>query len=341
MKNIFKKGFWTSLVAVVLVLMTCISAFALSFDYDGTGSSGSGSGSTLKNTSFSLKQTTGTEKFVIGYRFSVADSTGKVVGKRVDVYNSSWFLYSDVTKYTQYHAAKYQYSKRNWINGTASEFDNDYKISSLNGFNYASSSSIDSTMPQDPSKIGTWLSKNDYKNSYTLFVECDTIPQNGYRLIVEPIIQCKIDGDVNALTPTELAVCGGRIYGYNTSPAPAYNEFRTLNNYVLRYFPNLLRTPNKQSNLWGAASYLSDNATYKTVINSGYGVGIVNATDVQKEYTVTFVPNGGTYTYNSKIYTAKQSFTVAEGTKIIMPTCARDYWAFTGWTIIKAPSSGL
>ena len=326
MKIRFKKGILIAIISVVMVLLTVITSFALSFDYTGTGSSTTGGSGNLSNTSFSIN-TTDIDKLVIGYRFSVADKDGKVVGRSYDVYNNNWSRYTNV-KYDNFYAAYGQPSKKTWINGK--NFNNDYKVSALN-YNRCASSSIDSTMPQQPSKIGDWLSKNSYNNAKTLFGKCGrpkTSIQSGDRLIVEPLIQTKLDGYYCVNTPTELAVIGGKIYGYNTNVPPKEGTFSTLNNYVQMKFPNQLRTNSAQSKLWGAAPYLSSRALYSTVINNGYGVSIVNATEdsgivTKQKYTVKYNANGGTgtmadstATYGENFMTRKKGF--LSGTPLIL-----------------------
>ena len=236
MKIKFKKGVLIAIISIIMVLLTVITSFALSFDYSGTGSSTTGGSGNLSNTSFSIN-TTDIDKLVIGYRFSVADKNGDIKGKSCDVYNNNWSRYG--ITYNNYYAAKYQPSKKTWINGVG--FNNNSKVSALNYNKYASSS-IDSTMPQKPSEIGTWLSKNSYNNARKLFQNCGfpkELIKDGDRLIIEPLIQVKLAGDYCAHTPTELAVIGGKIYGYNKQ-INTFTEgtFSTLNNYVQRKFPN-------------------------------------------------------------------------------------------------------
>lgn len=324
MKIRFKKGILIAMISIVMVLLTVITSFALSFDYTGTGSSTTGGSGNLSNTSFSIN-TTDIDKLVIGYRFSVADKDGKVVGNSYDVYNNSWSRYG--IKYDNYYAAYGQPSKKTWINGK--NFNNNYKVSALN-YNRCASSSIDSTMPQQPSKIGGWLSKNNYKNAETLFHWCNrTTIYNGDRLIVEPLIQTKLDGYYCVNTPTELAVIGGKIYGYNKQiDTLKPGTFSTLNNYVQMKFPNQLRTNSAQSKLWGAAPYLSSRTLYSTVINNGYGVSVVNATEdsgivTKQKYTVKYDANGGTgtmadstATYGENFMTRKKGF--LSGTLLIL-----------------------
>lgn len=328
MKIRFKKGILIAIISIVMVLSTIITSFALSFDYTGTGSSTTGGSGNLSNTSFSIN-TTDIDKLVIGYRFSIADKDGKVVGNSYDVYNNSWSRYG--ITYDNYYAAKGQNSKRAWIDKTATGFNNNSKVSAL-GYKKCASSSIDSTMPQQPSKIGDWLSKNSYNNAKTLFGKCGrpkTSIQSGDRLIVEPLIQTKLDGYYCVNTPTELAVIGGKIYGYNKQiDTLKPGTFSTLNNYVQMKFPNQLRTNSAQSKLWGAAPYLSSRALYSTVINNGYGVGVVNATEdsgivTEQKYTVKYNANGGTgtmadstETYGENFMTRKKGF--LSGTPLIL-----------------------
>lgn len=339
MKIRFKKGILIAIISIVMVLLTVITSFALSFDYSGTGSSTTGGSGNLSNTSFSIN-TTDIDKLVIGYRFSVADKNGNIKGKSCDVYNNSWSRYG--ITYDNYYAAYGQPSKKTWINGK--NFNNDYKVSSLS-YNKCASSSIDGTMPQKPSEIGGWLSKNSYKNARNLFYKCGfskELIKDGDRLIVEPLIQTKLEGHYCVNTPTELAVIGGIIYGYNKQ-INTFTEgtFSTLNNYVQRKFPNQLRTNSAQSKLWGAAPYLSSRALYSTVINNGYGVSVVVASDDPTgngladpaTYTVTYNANGGTGTM------ANSTATYGEPFKTRQNAFTRSYHKFTGWNE-KADGSG-
>lgn len=339
-------------MAMILVIVsTIVSAFALSFEYHGSGSGQHGGSASSQSASSAFVipyASSGPWRDIVGYRFSVVDANGNPKGdNNLDVYNNAWFA-NGYGSYSSVYAAMDQKSKKQWHGD--GNINTDYTVNelvSLTGFNYMPSSNIDSSLSQDTSQLNSWLTKNDNHNAKKIFKECgvdENQIQNDDRLIIEPLLQCKLDHKPTVLTPTELAVFGSCYYGLDrSSSSKNSNEFAFLNNYVNKEFPNLLRTSEWQKNLWDGGPLLSQKTSYRNVINKGYGVAVLSARNIKKEYTVTFSGNGGSYIFNGQIYSGINSFTVEEGTQITLPRATRDYWNFHCWYVnpsVSDPSMG-
>lgn len=354
---------------VTVMLLTVMSVNALDFAYSGTGSNASGGASINGSQKYSLHQNaTDGYKPIIGYRFSVLkeDKTSPG-GKTVDIYNNSWIAY-DGYNYDSMYGVQGQRTKQKWINGGGS-YNNSYSTNGW-GFNKISSANVgDGGMPHDPTAMRDWLMRNNKANAKAVFVKCGFAEEqikNDYYLVIEPIVQCRIDNKPTATTNTELAVCGGKTYGYNTQGRGANTAydgtFKFISFRVCNQFANYMRieTPKQTespANLWNPAPYLktvykadgkpnltaSDSAEYYKVIEYAYAVNLVKASDVVKQVTVTIYPNGSVYTYGGKTYDRTIcTFTVPAGSTITLPKdISRIYWHNPVWRIYPQGSNNM
>ena len=115
--------------------------------------------------------------------------------------------------------------------------------------------------------------------------------KNGDKVLVEPLYDVRLESVWHSLTVTEIALYGKHILGANSDggASKTSESWGFIAKYTNRHFPNALYTPDGQG-LWTGAEKLTSQATFYTIINSGYGVGIA--------YTETkpdFTPNLSVY----------------------------------------------
>jgi hypothetical protein len=92
---------------------------------------------------------------------------------------------------------------------------------------------------------------------------------------VEPLYDVRLQGTYHSVTTTELAIYGKYILGANSDGGSSSTSasWGFISSYTNKYYPNSLYTPDGQG-LWDGVDALSRRATFYTIINSGYGVGI-------------------------------------------------------------------
>ena len=251
MKKMLRKGVLITAIAIILTLAFTITGFALDVSFSNEKSSevltGVPSLSLLNEDAY---------KNVVGYRFSVINNEGKIMGHACDVYNNEWIgYYADDSmrqlSYKEFYAVDGQNSKMYWQNNYSKDRDFMFKpISSIANYSYIASQEIDSSLPRDTSKVIEWLSRNDYFNADSVYDLCGANFIEEHNLVVEPLIQCVVNSRKTVLTITEIAVLGGTTYNdFDNIPAVKVGEMSILNDYILRSLPNLL-TVNKDNFLW-------------------------------------------------------------------------------------------
>lgn len=346
------------LLAAVITLSAIIGVFAVSGSY-----SGGGVGTTIPNVTgasggFNIKHVDpSTYRNIVGYRVSAYNENDAKIGITVDIIGDGWNSYFSgdaETAYKNFRGAAGQQTKQKYRTWDF-EFNTNTKISGLS-YNIVSISSNAglSGMPQDPTgnNLKNWIEADagaGYKHNDILYLVCNVQEiKHNYKLLVEPIIQCNLaetdggSGIPHALTVTELAVYGGLTIGFDEykSADDDGKTIKFLNNYICRAFPNLQHLP------WGTTllgmrggNNLSSNATYRTIVNDGYGAGVFVAVipyktlniyglgDSSQPATFTY-PAGGTEYISSNgnaTYTNEQILT---DSTITLPTFKRSQWIF-------------
>ena len=298
------------IVVVLLVCTTAVTAFGASLTFIGSGSSGATrEGVNASGTGFTVQSTS---KFY-GYRFSYVDSTGATYGMIDVIGDSYWSEYKESTRY------KIKPSERLTKKEIKELVSSGVSLTVVGGTptskTYSESSmSFDTGLTYDMSNLATnmkiWQSnvKNINKvlgkisSSYTV-----AKMKNGEMVLIEPIVHFNFKSKDYAMTLNEIWLWTGSVFGYDTAPASGPSgTYGYIADRINQSFPNKLYTTDGKG-LWKAASSLSSNAKFSTLINYGYGVAICY-NDAQKT-TVTFNKNDGSGS------TASQSFNCSNSGK--------------------------
>ncbi|MFI3141500.1 MAG: InlB B-repeat-containing protein [Clostridia bacterium] len=308
----------TTFIVFLLISLTVISVSAL--DWEGSSAGGGGSGTTVTADSFAIRSLT--ESSVIGYRFSVVDSSGNTVSDffSIDIFRTTTNMSSNLQFTTKYN-------KSQLITLQNSGFST--SINTNLAFCYTQSE-FSFSMP-DPDEMDTWATDKTYLDPILKELGFSNGVDDllyGYKVLVEPIFDIKINGSYHSLTLTEIALVG-KYYLGSSSYGGDYDSvlgtsWGSISNYTNMNWANYLYTSDGMG-LWTNATYLSDRATFNTLINSGYGVGIVYAVDTQEEYTVKYYANGGSGAPSSQ--TKYEDVTLKLSTTV--PT--RTGYTFLGW----------
>ncbi len=262
---------FTKILALILAacsLISCIglSAFALEWDGDSTGGGGHGRPADTKG--FAIRTT---EDNVIGYRFSLVDKAGNLKGVSViDVFRNIYYGrygYSSLAKFDT------KYNKLQMIENQNSGFST--SVSSVNCYKEADLD-FASELPSADG-MGHWQ-----ENGVNLNIILDKLGagslrelNTGDKLLVEPIYDVSLEGEYHAVTVAELAVYGKALLGGNSNGGSSSTaaQWGFIATYTNKHYPNALYTPDGQG-LWPGATSLTKKATFQTIIDKGYGVGI-------------------------------------------------------------------
>lgn len=266
MKRFYKLIASSFIMAAMLSIMS-ISAYAIS--WDGSSGGGGGGGVPAGPNGYAVR-TTGDN--CLGYRFSVVDKYGNTKnGAVIDVFRNNYYGnlgyslgYKFYDKCNKSELIRYQNSGFS----TGRTTSNCLKESNM-GFSWS--------LPQ-PSGMSSW--QNSHSNLNPVLRELGIWQgvsglKNGDKVLVEPIYDVRLQGIYHSVTTTELAIYGKHILGAYSDGGASWNSgsWGFISSYTNKHYPNYLYTPDGQG-LWRSASYLSRRATFHTIINYGYGVGI-------------------------------------------------------------------
>ena len=262
----------TRVLALLLVLLTLLGSFSLNafaIDWDGASADTGSGGRPADVNGYALRFYPGDN--CVGYRFSCVDKYGNNrVTKVIDVFRNSY--YGDVGCDSDYKFNS-KYNKKQLIDRQYGSFstsrvsNNCYKEATM-GF---------ATSLGAPDTMEAWQNIEKNLNVILTTLGIGTIDdlKNGDKILVEPIYEIKIQTIYHALTTTEACVYGAAILGMDSdggasSTASTWGFISVGPN---RVYPNHLFTPDGQG-LWPGATLLAKRATFRTIINVGYGVGI-------------------------------------------------------------------
>lgn len=264
------------LALFTLISASCLSAYALSWDGSSTG--GGGNSGYAGANGYAIR-TDGDN--CIGYRFSTIDKNGNTKNDAViDVFRNTS---NGNTAYGSNHQFNAKYNKKqlianqNYGFSTSKNTTDCYKETSI-GFA--------SDLPQ-PSGMNAW--QNDGRNLEPILKKLGIAGiaalKNGDKILVEPLYDVRLESIYHALTVTEIALYGKHILGAdsNGGSSPTPESWGFISNYTNRHYPNALYTPDGQG-LWDGVGTLSSRATFRTIINKGYGVGIAY-TETKPDFT--------------------------------------------------------
>ena len=262
----------TKIISLLLALMLLIGALptsVLAIDWDGS-SADTGSGGRLADVNgYALRVYPGDN--CVGYRFSCVNKNGNNrVSKVIDVFRST---YCGSLSCDYDYKFNTKYNKKQLINNQYGSFS-----TSKNSYNcYKESSMGFATSLGTPDTMGAWQNIEKNLNVILTTLGIGTIDnmKSGDMILVEPIYEIKIQTIYHALTTTEACVYGAALLGMDSdggssSTASTWGFISVGPNKV---YPSHLYTPDGQG-LWPAGSVLSKRATFRTIINNGYGVGI-------------------------------------------------------------------
>ncbi|OGO91730.1 MAG: hypothetical protein A2Y17_13285 [Clostridiales bacterium GWF2_38_85] len=298
--------FFTALLLIFAILAgSSLNAFALT--WDGSSSGGTGGGSSAGPNGYAIR-TTGDN--CLGYRFSVVDKNGNnKVSKVIDVFRNTSYgnmEYSGAYKFTVKYNKKQIINNQNSGFSTSKNTTNCYKEANM-GFQ---------TSLPTPDQMGTWQDVTTNLNAVLSNLGVGSINNlvNGDKVIVEPLFDVRLESVYHSVTVSELAIYGKYILGASSNGGSSSTSasWGFISSYTNKIYPNALYTTNGQG-LWTAASALSSRATFNTIINNGYGVGIAyteNRPDLGN-IKVNYSNPGGSG--SASFSAAGKTFTIASG----------------------------
>lgn len=287
----YKKILAVFLTVLTLLTVASFSAYALTWD----GSSAGGSTNAVNgNAKGYVIRSTNDSECVVGYRFSVVNSTGNMkVNKVIDVFRNTSNgdnAYSTSAKFTAKYNKKQLITNKNATLKTSLNTTNCYKEKDM-GFI--------SALP-NPSGVEAWQAYEANINKVLTKLGVGTTSNMIYgdKVIIEPLFDICLAGEYQALTVTEIAYCGRSVKGGSSDGGKSNGTSSTwgfISNYTNRIWPNKLYTPDGQG-LWTAASAIgsSSKATFDTILTKGYGAGIAYNETANLTYTIKFNGNGST-----------------------------------------------
>lgn len=286
-----KKIISVFLMLLTLFTMCTLSASALTWD----GSSAGGSTNAVNGSSKGyVIRDTNDSNCVVGYRFSVVNSSGGMkVTKVMDVYRNTTngnHAYSTSAKFSTKYNKKQMIANKNAKLTTTSNTTNCYKEKDM---------SFLTALP-NPSGIETWQAYETNINKVLTKIGIGTTANMIYgdKVIIEPLFDICLAGEYQALTVSEIAYCGRSVKGGSSDGGTSNGTSSTwgfIANYTNRIWPNKLYTPNGQG-LWTAASKIADGTkeTFENILTKGYGAGIAYNETANITYTIKFDGNGST-----------------------------------------------
>ena len=276
MKKSIVKVFVVVFVLFTIISVSCLSASALSWDGSSTG--GGGNSGYAGANGYAIR-TDGDN--CIGYRFSVVTKNGGTKNDAViDVFRDTSngnIAYDSDHKFNTKYNKKQLVANQNYGFSTSRKTTDCYKETSM-GFA--------SGLPK-PSGMNAW--QNDGRNLDPILKKLSITGiaalKNGDKILVEPLYDVRLESVYHALTVTEIALYGKHILGAdsNGGSSPTPESWGFISNYTNRHYPNALYTPDGQG-LWDGVGTLSSRATFRTIINKGYGVGIAY-TETKPDFT--------------------------------------------------------
>ena len=287
---------YKKILAALLVLLSVLTVFsfaASALSWDGSSAGGSTNAVNGSATGYVIRATNDSN-CVVGYRFSVVNSSGGMkVNKVIDVFRNTSNgnnAYSTSAKFSVKYNKKQLIANKNAKLTTTLNTTNCIKESAI-GF---------ATALPNPSGVETWQAyeANINKVLSKLGVGTTSNMVYGDKVIIEPLFDICLAGEYQALTVSEIAYCGRSVKGGSSDGGKSNGTSSTwgfISNYTNRIWPNKLYTPDGQS-LWTSASTIasSTKATFNTILTKGYGAGIAYNETANLTYTIKFNGNGST-----------------------------------------------
>ncbi len=314
-----------SIILAFCIGLSIIPFAALALSWDGSSAGGGTNVVNGSSTGYVIRSTSDSAS-VVGYRFSVVDSSGAMkVTKVIDVFRNTsngTNAYNSSAKFsTKYNKLKLIANKNAKLTTTYNK-TNCYKESDM-GF---------TTALPNPSGVETWQIYEANINKVLSKLGVGSVANMNYgdKVIIEPLFDVCLAGEYQALTVTEIAYCGRSVKGGSSNGGESLGNSSTwgfIASYTNRIWPNKLYTPNGQG-LWTGVSAIgsSTKATFDTILTKGYGVGIAYNETTNKGYTIQFNGNGAT-----SGSTASMSMTYGTAKNLTANGFAKTGYVFNGW----------
>ena len=284
------------IISVFLMMLTLFTMFTFSasaLTWDGSSAGGSTNAVNGSSKGYVIRDTNDSN-CVVGYRFSVVNSSGGMkVSKVMDVYRNTTngnHAYSSSAKFSTKYNKKQMIANKNAKLTTTSNTTDCYKENDM---------SFLTALP-NPSGIETWQAYENNINKVLTKIGVGTTANMIYgdKVIIEPLFDVCLAGEYQALTVSEIAYCGRSVKGGSSDGGTSNGTSSTwgfIANYTNRIWPNKLYTPNGQG-LWTAALRIADGSkeTFENILTKGYGAGIAYNETANITYTIKFDGNGST-----------------------------------------------
>lgn len=347
MKKLFCKTLSVFFVLGLFIVGFSVSTYAVDLDYSG-GSTSNQTGATNSTSGFSLTVIDPTYENVVGYRFSIVDSSGslKSSSKAVNIYldNTTYGedAYSSAQRFiTSGESVERLANKKMLANGkkikstTTAQSGREYLASEVGFYSIPN---------QNPSKISSWIqnTSNTRKNLTQVYAACSGGTYNSAGVedyvLIEPIVRIQLAGVVTAATPTELAIYGASVSGggqYDGSNGNLSNTgsetLWNLQYYINREFPNLLYV-DEDIDVYDAVSIkTSGRYTYNNIVKKGYGCSVLKVSNVVSNtgstYNIEYNANGGVGSMADTVVTYGTAQTIRNN------AFTREGYIFNGWHI--------
>ena len=128
-----------------------------------------------------------------------------------------------------------------------------------------------------PNSMNSWQNNTTNLNAvlYKLGINGIDALKNGDKVLVEPLYDVRLQSIYHSVTPTEIPVYGKYILGAssNGGGSKTSSSWGFIASYTNKHYPNSLYTPDGQG-LWDGVGALSKQATFYTIHQHRYGVGI-------------------------------------------------------------------
>ena len=325
---------------LVLTIVICLVVFAttaLALTWNGS-SSADGGGGTASN-GYSV-DTDGTS--LVGFRFSLVDSSSNQLGNSVDVFTGAKMdttsELSTAKKLTLKKSKAYWVSYYSSVSSLTTSTDNtNCYVQSSMGFAtnlpvISSADDINNNVLAD--NLDAWQKK--YTNINAILDKVGDAEVTDYsditthKIIIEPIFLCRLaNSERHVLTMTEMAVYGGGyVFGdWDSDGGSSANDgsWGYISAYTNRYFPEYMTTDGAECN-WGAPTALSSRATFRNIITKGYGASVLTAETMgtsNYKLTVNYYSNGATSSFSGALNT------VGAGKNVLVRTY--DFYSSTAY----------
>lgn len=325
--------------ALALLLALCLTPCRNTAALFWEGSSTGGNVSTSTGAHGYSCRFANSNKDCIAWRFSVVNSAGQTVSKVIDIFRCNKINGKQwgVTAYNRAYVFMAKYNKCGLIARQTEAMQTGRNTANC----YLESELALASLLPNPGDMQHWIMTLVNLNS--ILQKCGIAQgaaglRAGEKLLVEPMFDvtladstARLGHMAHALTVTELALIGRAIYGENSDAGTGVDgTFSYISNYTNRHYPNSLFTEDGKG-LWGNAVPLSKKATFKTLIQAGYGVGIVyenvsQEADIAVSFYHTDIPyRKGTEVISAFRVTSSYSKAITSSTAISLRFTVEDY----------------